>query len=92
MISRLAATMWINITAANPRGNRPRYPFCIGEVDRSSGLLLKPTVRVVDDRQVVGRHLGSAQEDAEWLDGLVDRRPELAVEHPGKANARFRRC
>ena len=43
---------WLgNITGANPRGNRPRYPFCVGEVDRNSGLLLRPTVRVVDDRR-----------------------------------------
>lgn len=31
-------------------GNRPRYPFVVGEVDRSSGLLRPETVRIVDDR------------------------------------------
>ena len=41
---------WLgNITADNPKGNRPRYPFQVGEVDRASGRLLRSTVRVVDD-------------------------------------------
>lgn len=43
---------WLgNITPDNPKGNRPRYPFVIGEVDRHSGLLRESTVRVVDTRQ-----------------------------------------
>ena len=43
---------WLgNITAENPRGNRPRYPFWIGEVDRGTGLLKKESLRKVDDRQ-----------------------------------------
>ncbi len=43
---------WLgNITPANPAGNRPRYPFVIGEVDRRNGLLRKESVRVVDDRE-----------------------------------------
>lgn len=43
---------WLgNITPENPAGNRPRYPFVIGEVDRRSGLLRRETVTVVDDRQ-----------------------------------------
>ena len=43
---------WLgNIAASNPRGNRPRYPFQVGEVDRSSGKLIRDTVRVVDDLQ-----------------------------------------
>ncbi|MCZ2149129.1 MAG: glycoside hydrolase [Bryobacterales bacterium] len=43
---------WLgNITPANPRGNRPRYPFVIGEVDRHTGLLGKKSVRRVDGRQ-----------------------------------------
>lgn len=43
---------WLgNITPANPRGNRPRYPFVVVEVDRRSGLLKKESLRVVDDRQ-----------------------------------------
>ena len=42
---------WLgNITPANPRGNRPRYPFVIGEVDQDSGLLVKNSVRIVDDK------------------------------------------
>ncbi|MBI4906810.1 MAG: exo-alpha-sialidase [Acidobacteria bacterium] len=43
---------WLgNISPENPKGNRPRYPLVIAEVDRKSGLLLKETLRVVDDRQ-----------------------------------------
>ena len=42
---------WLgNITPGNPRGNRPRYPFVMGEVDRRSGLLLRESVRVIDDK------------------------------------------
>lgn len=41
---------WLgNITGANPKGNRPRYPFCVGEVDRRSGALRRKSVRVIDD-------------------------------------------
>lgn len=40
---------WIgNITPQNPRGNRPRYPLVVGEVDRRSGLLLANSVRTID--------------------------------------------
>lgn len=43
---------WLgNINPANPKGNRPRFPFIIGEVDRRTGLLVKNTLRPVDDRQ-----------------------------------------
>lgn len=43
---------WLgNITPENARGNRPRYPFVVGEVDRRTGLLLNDTIRKVDDRQ-----------------------------------------
>jgi hypothetical protein len=43
---------WIgNITPENAKGNRPRYPLVIGEVDLISGLLQKETVRVVDTRR-----------------------------------------
>jgi hypothetical protein len=43
---------WLgNITPSNPRGNRPRYPFVIAEVDRRSGLLIRKSVRTIDDRQ-----------------------------------------
>jgi hypothetical protein len=42
---------WLgNICPKNPTGNRPRYPFVIGEVDRHTGLLDQGSVRVVDDR------------------------------------------
>jgi hypothetical protein len=43
---------WLgNITAENPRGNRPRYPFVIGEVDRPTGLLRRESLRTVDTLQ-----------------------------------------
>jgi hypothetical protein len=43
---------WIgNITPVNPKGNRPRYPLILGEVDRRTGLLLKNSIRTVDDRK-----------------------------------------
>lgn len=43
---------WLgNLTPENPKGNRPRYPLVIGEVNAASGLLMKSTVRVVDTRQ-----------------------------------------
>lgn len=43
---------WIgNISPGNPKGNRPRNPLVIGEVDRSTGLLRKATIAVVDDRR-----------------------------------------
>jgi hypothetical protein len=42
---------WLgNITPSNPKGNRPRFPFRVGEVDRQTGLLRRETVRIVDDR------------------------------------------
>jgi hypothetical protein len=37
--------------AGNPRGNRPRYPVVIGEVDRRTGLLKHASVRTVDTLQ-----------------------------------------
>ena len=43
---------WVgNITPENPRGNRPRYPMMIGEVDRRSGLLKRASVRTIDNLQ-----------------------------------------
>jgi hypothetical protein len=42
---------WLgNICPENPAGNRPRFPFIIGEVDRRTGLLDQQSVRIVDDR------------------------------------------
>jgi len=43
---------WLgNITPANPKGNRPRYPFVIGEVDKATGLVIQSSVRQIDTRQ-----------------------------------------
>ncbi|MBM3794095.1 MAG: exo-alpha-sialidase [Acidobacteria bacterium] len=42
---------WLgNITPVNARGNRPRYPFVMGEVDRRSGLLQRASLRTIDGR------------------------------------------
>ncbi len=42
---------WLgNITPQNARGNSPRYPFVIGEVDRTTGKLIRDRVRIVDDK------------------------------------------
>lgn len=42
---------WVgNICDDNPRGNRPRYPIIIGEVDRATGALWKESVSIIDDR------------------------------------------
>jgi hypothetical protein len=44
--------LWMgNLNELNSRGNRPRYPLVIGEVDRSSGRLLRDSVTVIDDRR-----------------------------------------
>ncbi len=40
-----------NICKENPRGNSPRYPIIIGEVDRKNGLLIEKSVRNIDDRK-----------------------------------------
>ena len=43
---------WLgHISATNPRGNRPRYPVYVGEVDQISGLLIRDSLVLVDDRQ-----------------------------------------
>jgi len=43
---------WLgNITSENPLGNRPRYPFVIGEVDRRTGMLRRESVRTIDTLQ-----------------------------------------
>ena len=43
---------WIgNICERNPAANAPRYPIVIAEVDRETGLLIRDSVRVIDDRQ-----------------------------------------
>jgi len=43
---------WLgNITPSNARGNRPRYPFVMGEVDPDSVLLIRDSLRTIDDQQ-----------------------------------------
>jgi hypothetical protein len=46
-----------NITPENPEGNRPRYPFIMGQVDPDSGLLIAETVSQIDTRQTSDSHL-----------------------------------
>lgn len=42
---------WLgNITPTNPRGNSPRYPLVIGEVDPDTLMLIKGSTTVIDDR------------------------------------------
>jgi hypothetical protein len=44
--------LWMgNICAGNPQGNRPRYPIVLAQVDAATGLLMRDTVTVIDDRQ-----------------------------------------
>jgi len=43
---------WVgNIVPSNPKGNLPRRPIVIGQVDAGSGLLLRDTVVTIDDLQ-----------------------------------------
>jgi hypothetical protein len=43
---------WLgHISATNPRGNRRRYPIYVGEVDPLSGLLIRNSLVLLDDRQ-----------------------------------------
>jgi hypothetical protein len=43
---------WLgNITPESPKGNRPRYPFVMAEVDKGTGLLKQATLRQIDTRQ-----------------------------------------
>jgi hypothetical protein len=42
---------WIgNVSPANPRGNLPRHPLVIGEVDRQSFMLIRESLCTIDDR------------------------------------------
>ena len=44
--------LWMgNICESNPKGNSPRYPIVLGEVDRSNGLLIRDSVSTIDDRK-----------------------------------------
>jgi hypothetical protein len=43
---------WLgHITETNPRGNRPRYPLYLGEVNQATGRLIRDSLVMVDDRQ-----------------------------------------
>jgi hypothetical protein len=43
--------LWFgNLAAHNPRGNSPRHPLVVGEVDESSGLLVKNSVVPIIER------------------------------------------
>ena len=44
--------LWMgNISEENSKGNSPRYPIVIGEVDLKTGLLIRDSVANIDDRQ-----------------------------------------
>ena len=85
-----------NICPVNPTGNRPRYPFIMGEVDRRSGLLDKTSIRVIDDRaahetSALQLSSPSTREDRETGEILLNltRFSEFAkdAEHDWTANA-----
>jgi len=40
-----------NICRNNPVGNNPRYPLILGKVDPETGLLIRDSVTVIDDRR-----------------------------------------
>ena len=43
--------LWIgNLCEENPRGNRPRYPLVMAQVDTETGLVMRDSVTAVDDR------------------------------------------
>jgi hypothetical protein len=43
--------LWLgNISPENPQGNYPRYPLVIGEVNRKTGLLIRASIAVIDDK------------------------------------------
>ena len=43
---------WVgNVCRENPRGNGPRYPLVLGEVDQENGGLIRDRVHVIDDRR-----------------------------------------
>src|SRR5262249_23861116 len=43
---------WLgHISTTNPAGNRPRYPVYAGEVDQNTGLLIRDSLVLVDDRR-----------------------------------------
>jgi hypothetical protein len=82
------ALLWVgNMTSANPRGNGPRYPLLSGEVDRTSGLLIRESVATVDDREPgedEALHLSNfyAREDRETGD-IVLHMPRLFARQAG---------
>lgn len=43
--------LWIgNLYGENPRGNRPRYPLVMAEVDTETGLVIRDSVTAIEDR------------------------------------------
>jgi hypothetical protein len=50
--SRNGRLYWIaNIVPCPPRGNSPRYPLCIAEIDEERPSVVKDSIVVVDDRR-----------------------------------------
>jgi len=43
--------LWMgNVCRENPRGNSPRYPMVLCEVERETGLVVRDSITVIDDR------------------------------------------
>jgi BNR repeat protein len=43
--------LWIgNLCGQNPQGNRPRHPLVVAEVDTRTGLVMRDSVTILDDR------------------------------------------
>ncbi|MDB6127220.1 MAG: hypothetical protein JWM35_1116, partial [Verrucomicrobia bacterium] len=66
-----------NILPANPKGNRPRYPFVIAEVDTKSGRLIKSSVTGIDTRgpgdgELLALSSPSAREDRETHEIVIN--------------------
>jgi hypothetical protein len=63
---------WVgNISPSNCRGNDPRYPLVIGEVDRQTLKLIKNTILVIDTKRPDDPKEGDFQLSHWW--GLEDR-------------------
>lgn len=73
---------WIgNIAYSNPKGNFPRYPLVIGEVDQHNMLLKQGTVQVLDTFKKADKKKGSL--DVGHVTAIEDRQTgDLIVVYP----------
>ncbi|MFI5335368.1 MAG: sialidase family protein [Opitutales bacterium] len=83
---------WLgNIVPANPTGNRPRYPYVIGEVDRVTGHLIKASVTALDTRgpgdgELLALASGTSREDRETGEIVTNMTRWGALSHGGVYN------